>query len=145
MPPPQDPRRRARDFALQMLYQWEVGREDLPDVFVTFPQVQLDRLDPEHDLFARALVQSVVTRLGEIDPLIAAHAEHWRVERMAVIDRLILRLAIAEWLQWPETPPVVVINEAIELARRYSGEPAVKFVNGVLDAVRRDRESARRE
>jgi N utilization substance protein B len=74
----------------------------------------------------------------DIDPLSAARAHNWRVERMAVIDRLVLRLAIAELLTQPATPAKVVINEAIELARTFSGDDAVPFVNGVLDAVRKD-------
>lgn len=138
MPGPVDPRRRAREFALQMLYQWEVGRLDLPDVFETYPRVQPERLDPGHEAFAHALVRATVARLGEVDPLVDARADNWRLERLAVVDRLILRLAVVEMLEWPDTPPVVVINEALELARTYSGEAAVKFVNGVLDAVRRD-------
>lgn len=133
-----DPRHRAREHALQMLYQWEVGREDLPDVLDTFPRVQAERLDDAHEAFARALVRGTVARLGEIDPLIDARADNWRLERLAVVDRLILRLAVHELLEAAGTPPAVIINEAIELARTFSGEPAVKFVNGVLDAVRRD-------
>jgi N utilization substance protein B len=74
----------------------------------------------------------------EIDRLLAAHAQNWRVERMAVLDRLVLRLATYELLAEPATPAKVVLNEAIELARAYSGDEAVGFVNGVLDAVRRE-------
>ncbi len=138
-----DPRRRARESALQMLYQWEVGRLDLPEVFETFPRVRPVRLDAAHEAFAQALARAVVARLGEVDGLIDARTDNWRFERLAVIDRLVLRLAVAEMLEWPETPPVAVLNEALELARRYSGEAAVKFVNGVLDAVRREIESRR--
>ena len=76
--------------------------------------------------------------MKEIDAILAAHAQNWRIERMAVIDRLVLRLAIYELLADPDTPSRVVINEALELARWYSGEEAVRFVNGVLDAVRKE-------
>lgn len=138
-----DARRLARERALQMLYQWEVGREDLQEVFATFPRLQPDRLDDQHEAFVQALVRGTAARLGEIDPLIDARADNWRLERLAVVDRLVLRLAVFEMLEWPDTPPVAIINEALELARAYSGEAAVKFVNGVLDAVRRDVEATR--
>lgn len=143
MPAADDPRRRAREFALQMLYQWEVGGLDLPEVFELFPRVQVERLEPPLDAFAQHLVRATVARLGEIDPLLDARTDNWRLVRLAVVDRLILRMAAAEMLEWPQTPAVVVITEAIELARAYSGEAAVKFVNGVLDAVRRDVEASR--
>ena len=77
-------------------------------------------------------------RLEEIDRIVDTHTQNWRLERLAVIDRLVLRMAVFELLARPDTPPVVVINEAMELARVYSGEAAVKFVNGVLDAVMRE-------
>jgi N utilization substance protein B len=76
--------------------------------------------------------------MEEIDRLLGAHAQNWRVERMAVLDRLVLRMATYELLADPGTPAKVVINEALELARAYSGEEAVGFVNGVLDAVRKE-------
>ena len=76
-------------------------------------------------------------QVAEIDALLAAHAQNWRVERMAVLDRLVLRLAVYEFLTAPDTPPKVIINEALELARSFSGDEAVGFVNGILDAVRK--------
>lgn len=133
-----DPRHRAREAALQMLYQWEIGGDDLDAVFDTFPRVQTAPLDPSHVALAHDLVRGTAMRLEEIDRLVDTHTQNWRLERLAVIDRLVLRLAVFELLARPETPPVVVINEAIELARAYSGEAAVKFVNGVLDAVMRE-------
>lgn len=133
-----DPRRRAREVALQMLYQWEVGGEDLETVFETYPRVRPTGLDEAHEELAHGLVRGTAERLEQIDRLIDAHTQNWRLERLAVIDRLVLRLAVSELLGRPDTPPVVVINEAIELARVYSGEAAVKFVNGVLDAVKRE-------
>jgi len=78
-----------------------------------------------------------VDKSGEIDALISSHAEHWRIERMPAVDRNILRLAIFE-LRHTGTPPAVVIDEALELARRFSNEESVHFVNGVLDAVHRE-------
>ena len=87
--------------------------------------------------FANGLVSGTVARVAEIDALLAAHAQNWRVERMAVLDRLVLRLAVYELLTAPDTPAKVVINEALELARAFTGDEAVGFVNGVLDAVRK--------
>jgi N utilization substance protein B len=100
--------------------------------------------DPEEALaaplqaLANDLVRNTIARVSEIDAMLARHAQNWRVERMAVIDRLVLRLAVSEMLASPDTPPRVVINEAIELARAYSGDEAVGFVNGILDAVRKE-------
>jgi N utilization substance protein B len=130
-------RRRAREAALQMLYQAEVGRAGAQETIVTFwPASDPDnQVDGDQRLFANALVKETLSRVAEIDALIAQSAHNWRVERMAVIDRLVLRLAICELLAHPQTPAKVVINEAIELARTFSGEEAVPFVNGVLDGV----------
>jgi N utilization substance protein B len=123
-----------------MLYQREVGRADLAEVFATFPRVQPAAAHPSVLEAAEALVRGTAGRLAEIDPLIEAQLENWRLERLSVIDRLVLRLAVFELLERDDTPPAVVINEALELARAYSGEAAVKFVNGVLDALRRQLE-----
>lgn len=135
-----DPRRRAREAALQILYQWEVGRADVTRAAQTFFDLQWpDQTPPAEELrlFATRLARDTVERMAEIDPLIAGAAERWRPERMAVIDRLILRMAVAEMSRDRETPPAVVINEALELARTFSTEDAVKFINGVLDSIRK--------
>jgi len=133
-------RHRAREAALQMLYQSEIGRTKADETIATFwpasdPQ---GAVDDDLRAFANGLVRDTLERLERIDSLLATHAHNWRVERMAVIDRLVLRLAVSELLKHPDTPPKVVINEAIELARTFSGDEAVGFVNGVLDAVRKD-------
>ena len=135
-----DPRHRAREAALQILYQWEIAATPVERAAQTFFDLQWpDQLPPADDLrrFATRLAHDTVERLAEIDPLIAQTAERWRPERMAVIDRLILRMAVCELLRDRETPPAVVINEALELARTFSTEDAVKFVNGVLDTIRK--------
>ena len=88
------------------------------------------------DDFANELLCGTVSRAAECDTLIRTHAEHWRLERMPAVDRNILRLAVFELLE-RQTPAAVVIDEALEVARRFSGEESVQFVNGVLDAVRR--------
>jgi transcription antitermination protein NusB len=133
-------RRRAREAALQMLYQAEIGRTSPGDAILTYWPARdpADGLAEEHQEFANALVRGTSARVGEIDGLLGRHAEHWRVPRMAVIDRLILRLATYELVAEPDTPARVILNEALELARTYSGEEAVAFVNGVLDAVRKE-------
>jgi N utilization substance protein B len=134
--------RRAREAALQMLYQWEVGRASAHEAIVTYwPAHDGERELPEPlRAFANSLLRGTIARVAEIDAILAAHAQNWRVERMAVLDRLVLRLAVYELLAEPATPPKVVINEALELARTYSGEEAVAFVNGVLDAARKELE-----
>jgi transcription antitermination protein NusB len=130
-------RHRAREQAVQWLYQWEVGALHLDDVFDAGRQVHLRARDEERDRIAEEIVRGTAERLGEIDPLIAEAAANWRLERIAVIDRLILRLATYELLTMPGTPHAVIINEALELARTFSTEDAVKFVNGVLDGIRK--------
>jgi N utilization substance protein B len=135
-----DPRHRAREAALQILYQWEIGRTDVVSAADTFFGLQwADAAPPPEELrqFATELAHETVRRLAESDVLIAETAERWRPERMAVIDRLILRMAVAEMLRGGEVPPAVVINEALELARTFSTEDAVKFINGMLDAIRK--------
>lgn len=137
-----DPRHRAREAALQILYQWEVARGEVDRVAETFFTLQWPNTGPPPDdlrAFASSLARDTVERLAEIDLLIAETAERWRPERMAVLDRLILRLAVCEFLRNSGTPPVVVINEALELARTFSTEESVKFINGMLDAIRRKR------
>jgi len=133
-------RRRAREAALQMLYQVEIGRTSAREAIVTYWPAQ-DRVDDVPESlreFANSLVRGTMERLPEIDGMIAAHAQNWRIERMVVIDRIVLRLCVYELLAERDTPPRVVINEGIELARTYSGEEAVAFVNGVLDSVRKE-------
>jgi N utilization substance protein B len=135
-----DPRHRARETALQILYQWEVGRGEVDRAVDTFFTHQWPNADPPSDelrAFASTLARDAVERLEEVDALIAETAAHWRPERMAVLDRLILRMAACELLRDPETPRAVVINEALELARTFSTEESVKFINGMLDAIRK--------
>ena len=135
-----DPRRRAREAALQILYQWDLAKRDIVKTADTFFELQWPNTDPPAgDLraFATALARDTAARLDEIDPLIAETAERWRPERMAILDRLILRMAICELLRDTATPPAVVINEALELARTFTTEESVKFINGMLDAIRK--------
>jgi len=119
---------------MQMLYQWELGGNTPEQVGATFFQER--GADSEVESFARDLFQNVVNNVDRLDQLVREHAENWRLERMAAVDRNILRVALCELLYHPETPPNAAINEALEIARRFSGEDSVKFVNGVLDAIR---------
>lgn len=131
-------RRQARAAALQVLYECEVGGLNLAQALSVFDEVGTPEAVPlgEADrAFASSLASGVIAGASAIDERLAQAAQHWRVERMATLDRIVLRMAVHEWLAHPETPPRVVINEAIELARAYSGEEAAKFVNGVLDGV----------
>ena len=139
-----DPRHRAREAALQILYQWDVGRADVTSAANTFFTLQWpndDPPDPELRAFASSLARDTVQQIDEVDALIADTAERWRPERMAVLDRLILRMAIGEMRRDPGTPPAVIINEALELARTFTTEESVKFINGMLDAIRKKLES----
>ena len=138
--PRRESRHAAREAAVQMLYQWEVGKLSMPEVMSTYWTPGLTSDEPLGDQlreFASALANGVAASLERIDPLIAEAAEHWRIERMAVMDRIILRLAVYEFLDQPDTPGRVVINEALELARTFSTDDAVRFINGILDGIRR--------
>lgn len=135
-----DRRHRAREAALQILYQWEVGGVEVARAADTFFGLQWpDATAPPSELraFAEELARDTVGRLAGIDPLIAETTERWRPERMAVLDRLILRMAVCEMTRAPEMPVAVVINEALELARTFSSEESVRFVNGMLDGIRK--------
>lgn len=130
-------RTQAREAALQILYFWEVGRaQPITAIQSYFAEHQPDA-DEALTTFTTTLVLGTIAEMGAIDQVIEQHARHWRLERLAVIDRLILRMAIWELKHGTDTPVPVILNEAIELARRFSSDDAVRFVNGVLDAVRR--------
>ena len=133
-------RRRARAAALQALYECEIGGLTPQQAFGVLhragpPEVD-DPGEGEH-AFVASLVHGAVEHRDALDERIGDAAKNWRVERMAVLDRLVMRLAVEELLSHRDSPPRVVISEAIELAREYSGEDAAKFVNGVLDGVYR--------
>jgi len=120
-----------------MLYQWEIGRVSPEEACERHWQIEQEgpELAGTSRRFAEDLAEGTIAHLQSIDARIEAQAQHWRLERMAVIDRLILRMAVYEFLYRPETPRMVVIDEAIELARTFSEQDAVRFVNGVLDGI----------
>jgi transcription antitermination protein NusB len=133
-------RRKSRELVLQMLFQADMGRQSGDAVRSTFWK-ERDNVDADVRGFAEDLFRVATDRAPEIDKLIEGHAEHWRMERMAAVDRNVLRAAVAELLGFPSTPRAVVINEALEIARRFSSPESVQFINGVLDSVGRQLES----
>jgi N utilization substance protein B len=133
-------RHRSREHALQILFQWDMRKQPVEESIAAFYgslYSEESAAQPERDEFLEQLVRGTVEKADEIDALISGHAEHWRIERMPAVDRNILRLAIYE-LRNTDTPPAVAIDEALELARRFSTEESVQFVNGVLDAVNKE-------
>src|SRR3954470_7786460 len=133
-------RRKSREFALQMLFQADLGRQDAEQVRATFWR-ERDTADAEVRDFTEDIFRVATMRASEIDGMIERHAEHWRMDRMSAVDRNILRAGVAELLGFPQTPAAVVINEALEVARKFSSPESVNFINGVLDSVARDLKS----
>ena len=128
-------RRKSRE--LQMLFQLDMGHQEPEQVRRTFWSERQD-LDEKVREFADELFRVACERREEIDQLIERNAEHWRMDRMAAVDRNLLRAGVGEFLGFPQTPPPVVINEALEIARRFSTPESVQFINGVLDSVARE-------
>ena len=132
-------RHRSRKRALQVLFEWDMRGEPIDQAIsnyydTLYSEESEDRLKP--DRFMEELVRGTVERAPQIDAQIQAKAEHWRLERMAVVDRNILRLAIFELMQ-NTVPAPIIIDEALELARQFSGDESMSFINGLLDAIRR--------
>lgn len=125
-------RREGREVALQLLYQWDVRRQPLAQLFGSF--AWYDSSSPASEAFARELVQDVVRDVDRIDRLIAEHSKNWRMSRMALVDRNVIRIAVCELVSG-ETPTKVIINEALEVAKRFSSPDSTDFINGVLDAI----------
>ncbi len=128
-------RRKERELALQLLFQQDFSQLTVEEILEIFWEV--NPVDPEDREFAELLFRKASEHRSMIDELIGRHAQHWRLERMPAVDRNILRLAVSEFL-YAETPQIVVIDEAIEIARRFSTSDSTQFVNGVLDAVREE-------
>jgi N utilization substance protein B len=131
-------RRKARECALQMLFAADVSETRADDLVRTY-WTELGDADVEQPAreFATRLAVGTLAHLTELDERIKSRAEHWRISRMAIVDRNILRLAVYEFLHEP-TPRTVAINEALEIARRFSTYEATQFINGILDAIKRD-------
>lgn len=133
-------RRKSRELALQMLFQADLGQQPEVEVRKTFWQGRGD-VAPDVKGFAEDIFRVARDRAPEIDKLIENHAENWRMDRMAAVDRNLMRAAVAELLGFPNTPRAVIINEAIEIARKFSSPESVQFINGVLDSVGKEIES----
>ena len=121
-----------------MLFQWDITHDSIDQIASTFFEDQEEEQSVGD--FARQLVIRTVEHIEKIDALIQRHAEHWRLDRMATVDRNLLRLATQEFLFDQETPKTVVINEAIEIARRYSTQESPQFINGILDSIKKELE-----
>jgi N utilization substance protein B len=130
-------RRKSRELAMQMLFQGDLGKQKPEEVESLFWESR-DDVDDETRGFADDLHRLATRREDEVDALIQKHAQNWRLERMPVVDRNLLRTAVAEMLGFPKTPAAVVINETLEIARRYAAPESVHFLNGVLDAIGRE-------
>ena len=131
-------RRKGREMAMQMLFQADIGKQTPEQVRTSF-WAAAEKVDPDTRGFAEDLFRVATTRDEEIDALIEAHSANWRLPRMAAVDRNLLRAATAEFLGFPGTPVPIVINESLEIARRYSAPESINFLNGVLDAISRSR------
>jgi transcription antitermination protein NusB len=127
-------RTKSREFAMQMLFQWDMSEQDPAKLEAKFWK-SAKATDSTRN-FANRLFEGTAGEIGVLDEIIGKHAENWRFERLAAIDRAILRLAIHE-LRATDTPPKVVLNEAVELAKKFSSEESGSFVNGILDAFRK--------
>lgn len=139
-------RRKARQQAMQLLFHWDLRKTEDPPATLDavmrgyYGSLLVDEdtvVEPRKDLFAEMLFRGVVEYSMAIDTTLQKHAAHWRIERMPAVDRNILRIAVFEMMK-TDTPPPVIIDEALELARKFAGEESVHFINGVLDAVKRE-------
>jgi transcription antitermination protein NusB len=137
-------RRKSRELCLQMLFQWDMGKQPPEHVQKTF-WAERGEVDADTRGFADDLFRLAVERHAQIDELIQKHAQHWRMERMAAVDRNVLRTGVAEFLGYQKTPRPVVINEALEIARKFSAPESVQFINGVLDSVGKELEMSARQ
>jgi N utilization substance protein B len=129
-------RRKSRELAMQMLFQADIGKQTPEQVRATFWRAG-DEVEPEVRGFAEDLFRVANANLEQIDQLIAQNSKHWRLERMPAVDRNLLRMAIGEMLGFKSTPFPIVINEALEIARRYSAPESINFLNGMLDSIAR--------
>jgi len=130
-------RRKSRELAMQMLFQGDLGKQKPDEVERLFWESR-DDVDDETRGFADDLHRVATQREDEVDKLIQKHAKNWRLERMPAVDRNLLRAAVAEMIGFPKTPAPIVINETLEIAKRYAAPESLQFLNGVLDAIGRE-------
>ncbi len=129
-------RRKSRELAMQMLFQADIGKQTPEEVRSTFWRSG-DAVEPEVRGFAEDLFRVATLNLEKIDELIVLNSKHWRIERMPAVDRNLLRMAVGEMLGFKSTPFPIVINEALEIGRRYSAPESINFLNGMLDSIAR--------
>lgn len=129
------PKRKSREMALQMLFQRDLSGNEPRMIAANFEELQKSSLGIQ--VFAVRMFEGTLQHLEEIDGMISKQAENWRIERMAVVDRNIIRMAVWEFLHEPDTPKLVVIDEALEIAKKYGTEKSAPFINGVLDGILR--------
>jgi N utilization substance protein B len=139
MSQPVGKRRKSRELAMQMLFQRDVGKQTSDEVQKNFWKAREETIDNETRGFAEDLFRVAVAREEEIDALLEQHSANWRIPRMPAVDRNLLRLAVAELLGFPGTPVPIVINESLEIAKRYAGPESLGFLNGILDAIAKTR------
>jgi transcription antitermination protein NusB len=126
-------RRKARELALQMLFQYDMSGNSPAAILTTFEELQ--RVKPVVRDFAAKILEGTVNHIDEIDSMIVQQADNWRLSRMAVVDRNIIRMSIYEFLHEPETPKLVIIDEAIEIAKKFGTQKSSQFINGILDGI----------
>lgn len=124
---------------MQMLFQSDVGKQTPDQVRQSFWKAREEEIDADTRGFTEDLFRVATTREEEIDTLIEQYSAHWRIPRMPAVDRNLLRLAVAELIGFPGTPVPIVINESLEIAKRYSGPESLSFLNGILDAIAKSR------
>ncbi len=126
-------RRKARELALQMLFQHDMSGNEPDTIIGTFEELQKSK--PNTRDFATRIFRGTVDNLPKIDEMISAQADNWRLSRMAVVDRNIIRMSIYEFLHETDTPKLVIIDEAIEIAKKYGTQKSSQFINGILDGI----------
>jgi N utilization substance protein B len=131
-------RRQARECAVQFLYQYDLSGGELEESLAAFWNAVPEECGPEARRFAEELMRGTISKRAEIDAKIKQYTEHWELPRIAAVDRNILRLAIYEMLYRDDIPPVVSINEAVDIAKKFSTHESGAFVNGILDRLRGD-------
>jgi N utilization substance protein B len=130
-------RRKSRELTLQMLFQLDMGKQDVEQVRRSFWSERKEMDESVRD-FADDIFRIATERSAQIDEMIEKHAANWKLDRMAAVDRNLMRAAVAEFIGFPKTPAPVIINEALEIARKFSSPEALNFINGVLDSVSKD-------
>jgi transcription antitermination protein NusB len=126
-------RRKARELALQMLFQHDMAGNEPDTIIATFEELQKSKANTRE--FATKIFRGTVDNLASIDEMIVAQADNWRLERMAVVDRNIIRMSVYEFLHEGSTPKLVIIDEAIEIAKKYGTQKSSQFINGILDGI----------